>query len=214
MRENALGPAVLAQACADRDLPLVTFSSDLVFDGTKGAPYVEGDPVAPLNVYGRSKADAEACVLGINARALVVRTSAFFGPWDDHNFVFHALRTLSAGQDFTAADDTIVSPTYVPDLVHATLDLLIDAEAGIWHLANAGSLSWADLARAAAKLAGISAASVAGCRTTDLQLRAPRPPASALASERGRLMPSLDDALSRFLLESERPWSDQGEVAA
>jgi hypothetical protein len=63
------------------------FSSDLVFDGAQTAPYVEHDAVAPLQVYGQSKAAAGRLVLDHNAGALVVRTSAFFGPWDEHNVV-------------------------------------------------------------------------------------------------------------------------------
>jgi dTDP-4-dehydrorhamnose reductase len=92
--------------------------------------------VAPLNAYGRSKAEAERRVLDSDPQALVVRTSAFFGPWDEHNFVTQALAALGEGRPFAAAGDMTVSPTYVPDLVNACLDLLIDKECGIWHLTN------------------------------------------------------------------------------
>ena len=83
----------------------------------------------------------------------------------------HALRALARGGRFRAADDVRVSPTYVPDLVHACLDLLIDGESGIWHLANAGDVSWAELAAEAATLAGIDAARCAPCRGADLATR-------------------------------------------
>ena len=92
----------------------------------------------------------------------------------------------------------VVSPTYVPDLVDASLDLLIDGEHGIWHLANAGKTSWASLARRAARLAGISARALRPCPAASLALAAPRPRFSALASARAALMPSLDDALARY----------------
>ncbi|MEX0712941.1 MAG: sugar nucleotide-binding protein, partial [Pirellulales bacterium] len=151
-RENVRGAAALAAACAGAGIPLVTFSSDLVFDGQQGSPYREQDTVGPLGVYGRTKAEAERRVLALHPRALVIRTSAFFGPWDEYNFVTAGLRTLRAGLPFPAADDTIVSPTYVPDLVHACLDLLIDAESGVWHLANQGETTWAGFARRAAAL--------------------------------------------------------------
>src|SRR5262249_23296421 len=153
-RENATGPGVLAGLCAERNTALVTFSSDLVFDGRKGAPYVEHDGIHPLNVYGTSKAEGEKQVLRRFPAALVVRTSAFFGPWDAYNFLTGLLRSLAANQPFAAADDVVISPTYVPDLVQATLDLLIDAERGIWHLANGGAMSWAALAQHVAELAG------------------------------------------------------------
>jgi dTDP-4-dehydrorhamnose reductase len=199
LRENAAGPAILAAECAGRRIPLLTFSSDLVFDGTKGAPYVESDPVAPVNVYGRSKADAEARVLDAHAAALVVRTAAFFGPWDAHNFVTVALRELAAGRAFAAADDATVSPTYVPDLANACLDLLIDGERGIWHLATPGAVTWVELARRAAALAGVDAHRLEPRPTRELGLTAPRPLYTTLASERGWPMPPLDDALARYV---------------
>ncbi|MFL6212487.1 MAG: family 1 glycosylhydrolase [Blastocatellia bacterium] len=201
MRENAEGPALLAAECAARGVRLVTFSSDLVFDGERATPYLESDTRAPLNVYGVSKAQAEADVLQSLPSALVIRTSAFFGPWDEYNFVTLALRALGEGQRFIAADDLFVSPTYVPDLVSASLDLLIDGERGIWHLANAGGISWADLARLAASFAGISGEAVEPRSASALGFIAPRPRYSVMASERGDLMPSLEDALSRYCRE-------------
>lgn len=197
-RENTTGPTTLAAACAERGVPLVTYSSDLVFDGAKVTPYVESDSVAPLNVYGRTKADGEGAVLAAHPTALVIRTSAFIGPWDDYNFVTVALRELAAGRPFIAADDAIVSPTYVPDLVQASLDLLIDGEAGLFHLANPGETTWADLAREAARRAGLNPAGVEGRPTRELGLVAPRPAYSALASERVWILPSLADALDRY----------------
>jgi len=197
-RENTIGPELLADACSARGVPLVTFSSDLVFDGALGRPYVESDPVHPLNVYGQSKAEAEALVARTHPAALVIRTSAFFGPWDDYNFVTVLLRTLNEGQPFLAADDAQISPTYVPDLVHASLDLLIDEERGIWHLANRGSMTWFELGREVAEQAGLDAGLVIGCPTAKLGLKAERPRYSVLGSERGLLMPPLEDALARY----------------
>jgi len=126
-----VGPSVLAMVCRQRGIQLVTFSSDLVFDGATHRPYVESDPVAPLNIYGRTKAEAERRVLALAPGALVIRTSAFFGPSDRANFVTRLLETLSAGGTFRAASDAIVSPTYVPDLVDRALDLLIDGASGV-----------------------------------------------------------------------------------
>ena len=197
-RENAEGAAVLAAACAETAIGLVTFSTDLVFDGGKRAPYVEGDAPAPLNVYGATKAEAERRVLAVHPAALVVRTSAFFGPTDDHNFVTVALRALAAGRRFAAADDAVVSPTYVPHLVDAVLDLLIDGEHGLWHLANAGAVTWAELAEAAADECKTPAGSLEPVPTTALRLAAARPLFSALASERGVLLPPLDEALAEY----------------
>ncbi|BDA69048.1 dTDP-4-dehydrorhamnose reductase [Calothrix sp. PCC 7716] len=198
LQVNTEGAKNLAVSCARHNVAFVTFSSDLVFDGTVVNPYVENNPVAPLNVYGRSKALAEKGVLEVNPASLVIRTSAFFGPWDDYNFVTIALRQLSAGNTFTAAFDSTVSPTYVPDLVNTSLDLLIDGESGLWHLANVGAISWADLARITAKRAGVSISSLIALPTKELGFAAPRPSYSVLGSNRGELLPTLDFAIERY----------------
>nr|MDQ3818623.1 sugar nucleotide-binding protein [Acidobacteriota bacterium] len=98
MRENCIGPKTLASLCAERGVRLVTFSSDLVFDGRRQTPYVESDLVTPLNVYGESKAESEREVLNALPSALLIRTSAFFGPWDEYNFLTIALRALASGE--------------------------------------------------------------------------------------------------------------------
>ncbi|HEX6625632.1 MAG TPA: sugar nucleotide-binding protein, partial [Pyrinomonadaceae bacterium] len=173
------------------------------FDGSGERPWVESDAPAPLNVYGASKAAAERDVLARCPAAMVVRTSAFFGPWDEYNFVTVLLRALAEGVEFAAADDVVVSPTYVPDLTHACLDLLTDGEGGVWHLSNAGALTWADFARLAAERAGLESSLVRGCPSASLGLAAPRPAFSALDSERGALLPPLEDALARYFNECE-----------
>ncbi len=202
-RENTQGPVNLATVCAANHIKLLSYSSDLVFDGTKAAPYVESDAVNPLNVYGQSKAAAETQVLQAYPGALMVRTSAFFGPWDQYNFVTIVLRVLREEGHFVAMDNAIISPTYVPDLVHTSLDLLIDGECGIWHLANEGSMTWADLARRVAQMAGLDASAVEGRPTASFNLPAPRPLYSVLGSTHGAVMRTLDAALEAYFEESE-----------
>jgi len=209
-RENALGPEILAGRCAAAGIALMTFSSDQVFDGAIARPRVESDPVGPLNIYGQSKVAGEARVGAHHPGALIVRTSAFFGPWDEHNFVVHALRALARGEPFAAAEDVRVSPTYVPDLADACLDLLIDGESGVWHLANAGDVSWAELAAEAAARARIPVASLRHTRGAAPGEVAARPAYAVLGSERGWIMPPLHDALARFV--AARP--DLVEAAA
>ncbi|MGH8853702.1 MAG: SDR family oxidoreductase, partial [Telluria sp.] len=196
LRENTAGAAILAASCARHGIHLTTFSSDLVFDGSQDRPYVESDPVAPLSVYGRSKAEAEVAVLDEHPDALVVRTSAFFGPWDQVNFVTQALGALARGASFVASNDLTITPTYVPDLVHACLDLAIDREAGMWHLSNGGALTWAELALKAAERAGVDASRL---EARTIAFAAARPAYCALTSERGILLPRLDQALDRYL---------------
>ncbi|MBG9387624.1 family 1 glycosylhydrolase [Caenimonas aquaedulcis] len=202
-RENAVGPEVLAAACARLGVRLLGFSSDLVFDGAKDQPYVEFDTPLPLNAYGRAKHEAERTMLAADPGALVVRSAAFFGPWDAHNFITAGLGALRRGEPWRAANDQCVSPTYVPDLVHAALDLLIDGEHGIWHLANRGRATWSELACKAAEAARLDTGLVLPVPAATLGQRAPRPRFSALASERGLVMPTLDEGLVRYLAEVE-----------
>jgi dTDP-4-dehydrorhamnose reductase len=191
---NAEGPEKLARACAARGIPLVTFSSDLVFDGRLGRPYVEDDPVSPVGAYGESKAEAERRVLAAHDGALVVRTSAFFGPWDRYNFAWAVVSALAAGGTFRADSRTIVSPTYVPDLCHAALDLLVDGEAGIWHLANQGAVSWHEFACRIADAAGFE-------RSLVIAEDGSRDSATILSSRRGLMIRGLDEAIVEYARE-------------
>lgn len=201
-RANVTGPVNLAAACRRRGLPLVTFSSDLVFDGREGRPYVEDDEPRPLNVYGTMKAEAERRVLELLPEGLVIRTSAFFGPWDDYNFLACLFRTIDRGAPFMAPADSTVSPTYVPDLVHASLDLLIDGERGVWHLANEGATTWFDFARLAAERSGRATDLIAPVETAQAWRPAVRPRYSALSSRRARLLRPLEEALGAYVRDA------------
>ena len=195
-KANVTGPELLATACKLHGIPLVTFSSDLVFDGKLGRPYVEPDEPAPVCEYGRSKAEAETRLMAIDADALIVRTSAFFGPWDRYNFLMNTVEHLIAGEDVFASSKTIVSPTYVPDLVHATLDLLLDEEKGIWHLTNQGSVSWHELAQAVADRASLDTGRIIVPETDTAS-------DTSLTSGRGVLLRPLDHAIADFVEYSE-----------
>jgi dTDP-4-dehydrorhamnose reductase len=199
MAVNGIGPENMARACSEREIPFVTFSSDQVFDGVKGGLYVEGDRTNPLNIYGTSKAEAERRVLALGSQALIVRTAAFFSPYDPHNFAVALMQALRAGREFPAARDQFVSPTYVPDLVDAVLDLLIDGETGIWHLTNAGRVSWAQFAALVAQRARLDRKSIRRVPGAALGMRAPRPADVALHSGRGQVLPPLEHAISRFV---------------
>jgi len=198
-RANATGAEVVARACARLGLPTIAFSSDRVFDGRVGRAYRESDPVAPACVYGESKAEAERRVAAVHPQALVIRTSAFFGPWDRFNFVHQVLRDLAAGRPIAPDPDGVVSPTYVPDLVHAALDLLMDGEQGIWHLTNQGMTSWCELAERVAAGAGLPWRTKPGTVGT-LERN------TALSSERGSILPTLESALSRYFQDCEVEW--------
>jgi dTDP-4-dehydrorhamnose reductase len=198
MAANALGAVRLASACRAGDIPFVTFSSDLVFDGRCGRPYLESDETAPLNIYGQSKALAERAILQLGGKALVIRTAAFFSAYDPHNFAAEVLRFLSAGKSMSAADDLMMSPTHVPDLVDATLDLLIDGETGLRHLANGGALTWAAFGKQIALALDLDPRLVRGAPAATFGWAAARPAYAALGTERGLVLPDLADAIERF----------------
>ena len=195
---NVVGAVVLAEECGRRGIPFVTFSSDLVFDGASARAYTERDAPRPIGVYGQSKADAEEGVRAVLPEALIIRSSAFFGPGDVHNFAAQVCSRLVGGDQFAASADHIVSPTYVPDLVNASLDLLIDGETGIWHLANQGALSWFAFAQAVAIACRLPVERVQPLSSKQSWALARRPLQSALTSVRGNLMPPLDAAIAAF----------------
>lgn len=192
--------AILANICTQRGIPLVAFSSDLVFSGTQLTPYVESDSVTPMHTRGHLQAAMEQQVVRNCPSALLIRTGPLFSPWE--SFDFEKTIDLVSRHPASAISQTVVSPTYVPDLVDTCLDLLIDGERGCWHLANSGAMSWANLARRAGYLEGLKATSRGSIPT--------RPHvfshivSRALHSEHGQLLPSLDDALARYLREYKR----------
>jgi dTDP-4-dehydrorhamnose reductase len=209
-RDNALGPIVLGRACARAGIPSLSFSSDLVFDGASSRPYRESDTPNPLNAYGRAKLRAERVLLRLPG-ALVIRTAAFFGPWDRWNFLTLGLARLERGEPWPAVADQLVSPTYVPDLVHASLDLLVDGEQRLWHVANLGAFSWWRFACLAAEAARLPTALIRPVNGASLGLPACRPRYSALRSERGDLADPLEAALERYVAQT--PWRRQAELA-
>ncbi len=208
--------AVLAEVCASRRVALLAIGSDLVFAGNHGQAYLETDDACPAGILGETQAAREQRVLDGHPGALVIRTGPVFGPWDRDHPVAAALWSLEGGTRCFVPDDVVVSPTYLPDLIHVALDLLIDGERGIWHVVNSGAASWAEVARAAAAESGLPTALVVGRRTDD----APEPSqrlARVLASGRGQLLPSWEDALRRYLQERDlamaEPAGSLGRVA-
>jgi dTDP-4-dehydrorhamnose reductase len=197
---NATGAVALARLAAERNVPTLNFSSDLVFDGRLDRPHLESDLPAPLSAYGRSKAEMERGLAELPGAHLVVRAAAFFGP-DAPDFAHAVVESLAAGRPFAAAEDQIVTPTHIPDLVDAALDLLIDGADGVWHLTHGEAMSWAEFARAVARASGLDASLVRGVPGATLDQPAPRPVFAALGTEKGGRLRSFDQALGRFAAE-------------
>jgi len=159
--------------------PLVVWSTDYVFDGTKSSPYVESDSPAPASVYGRTKLLGEAAA---GDQAWVIRTSWLFG-WTSRNFVRTILRLAAERDELSVIHDQVGCPTYTGHLAHATRDVL-ELPYGTYHVAAAGECSWAEFAEAIIEEAGLGT-TVRRISSAEYGLRAPRPAYSVLRSERG-----------------------------
>ena len=154
-RVNALGTQNLALAAARVGADLVAVSTDYVFDGSKGEPYLEFDAPGPLSVYGRSKLAGERLALALHRQTYVVRTSWVFAR-QSRNFVTTMLRLSETREELTVVEDEWGSPTYAPDLADGIARLIETRRYGVYHLANEGGCSRFELAREALRLAGRS----------------------------------------------------------
>jgi dTDP-4-dehydrorhamnose reductase len=158
--------------------PLVVYSSDYVFDGRKGSPYVESDGPNPLSAYGRTKLHAEAAA---GEQAWIARTSWLYAPTGD-NFVKTMLRLGESRDEVAVVDDQRGSPTYVGHLAAATR-ALFELPYGVWHVAAAGDCTWAEFAEAIFAVAGLPCR-VRRISSAELGRPAPRPAYSVLRSEK------------------------------
>ncbi len=149
---NHVGPAMLAQSCRRRQVPLIHISTDYVFDGTKRGPYSEEDRANPLNYYGVTKYEGEQEALATHKRALIVRTSRVFSEYGG-NFLGRVMERVCAGTDLSIVADEFGCPTYAGDLAEALIRLASQVTYGwntsynaIFHAAGASSCSWYDFA--------------------------------------------------------------------
>lgn len=155
-RVNVEATAGVARACQTAGARMVFFSSDYVFDGTKGA-YREDDGVHPLNEYGRQKAETESAVLAVSAKNLVIRTSSVYGwEWAGKNFVLQILRRLCAGEAMKVAADILCNPTYAENLAEVVAALAETGSGGIFHVVGGERLKRLEFARLAAKTFGLN----------------------------------------------------------
>ena len=154
-RANRDGPAVLARQCTEAGVPLIHISTDYVFDGAKGTPYVETDPVAPQGVYGASKLAGETAVLAGCAQTIVLRTSWVYAAVG-RNFVLTMLNLAKTRDRLQVVADQFGCPTAAADLAAAILSIAMRVRAegwhqrfgGVFHAAGGGSTTWHGLASA------------------------------------------------------------------
>jgi dTDP-4-dehydrorhamnose reductase len=176
---------------------VVYVSTDYVFDGAKRAPYVESDPTAPLQSYGRSKLAGELATAEENPRHFIVRSSWLFGAGGG-NFVETMLRLGRERDELRVVDDQVGCPTFTGHLAEAIVALARTEDYGIHHLAGAGACSWYQFAREIFDRSGVEC-QVEPCTTDEYPLPARRPAWSVLGSERGRSLPPWQEGLDAYL---------------
>ncbi len=203
MAVNGSGAGNLAAAAAAVEATIVYVSSDYVFDGAKRAPYVESDQPAPLSAYGRTKLAGEEASAVANPRHFIVRSSWLFGIAGP-NFVETMLRLAADHGEVLVVRDQVGSPTYTWHLAHSIVRLVEGLEHGIHHMAAAGACSWYEFAREIFEQAEVECKVLSA--TTDMLGRpAPRPPYSALVSQREHAigLPRWQDGLAGYLAQRE-----------
>jgi dTDP-4-dehydrorhamnose reductase len=200
---NGRAVGTLAEVAARAGVPLVTYSTDYVFDGAASGPYLESSPTNPVNAYGRSKLLGEELALSSNPRALVIRTSWVISRTHP-NFVSTMLRLAREGREIKVVDDQRGCPTLADHLAAATVQAVARDASGLLHITNQGETTWFELALAAITDAGLDPTLISPCSTSEYPTKAVRPAYSVLGSERtGALglpaLPQWRDALNSIL---------------
>jgi dTDP-4-dehydrorhamnose reductase len=205
-RINADAAGEGAEAAAALGIPFVQISTDYVFDGSRHRAWREDDFVSPINAYGRSKAAGEALVLAASSRHAVIRTSWLIGPFG-HNFAKTILRLAADRDEIAVVGDQRGCPTSTLELADALLAFVEKGASGIWHVANQGEASWAELASVilaeSAKLGGPTA-TVRTIASADYTTAADRAANSVLDCTRAReqlgiALPGWRDGVTRFM---------------
>lgn len=202
---NARGTEYIAKECANRDIPLLYFSTDYVFNGEGETPWKEDDPFEPLNVYGLTKGEGETAVRK-NPKHFIVRISWVFGI-HGNNFVKTMLKLGASGRPLKVVADQIGSPTYTWDLAGLALEMIQSEKYGTYHATNQGFCSWYEFAREIFRQADLHP-DVTFCSSGEFAQKAKRPHNSRMSQQRltgngFALLPAWQDALGRYLQELE-----------
>jgi len=200
-RVNAYGVSNLARACGKTGCVLVHMSTDYVFDGKKGQPYLEEDPPRPINMYGVSKLAGELVIRYMMSRYFIVRSSGLYGQagasGKSGNFVNTMLRLAKEGRPIRVVDDQCLSPTYTLDLASKIAWLITTNNFGTYHITNTEYCSWFGFARAIFDEARVDV-KVAPTTTEAFGAKAERPPFSTLGH----------GALRALGADDMRPWRE------
>ena len=199
---NATGTQNICLAASELDIPLLYFSTDYIFDGTKDGIYDEWDAANPLSVYGKSKYAGEVFVRELCRRHFIVRISWLCGK-NSANFVETMLKLAHERDQVQVVDDQIGSPTFVADLVPEIFRLIDSGAFGTYHITNNGYCSWYDFAQKIFQLKQLKT-QIELVSTEQLARPAPRPRNSRLSHRLynnviGDRMPSWEEGLRKYL---------------
>ncbi|MDP6686137.1 MAG: SDR family oxidoreductase [Candidatus Omnitrophota bacterium] len=200
---NIKGTLNLIKRVKERDIKLIFLSTDYVFDGEEG-PYKENDAPSPINVYGRTKLEAEEAIKGILKEFLIVRTAQLYGmDTRDNNFALKIIQNMRNKKIVSAADDFYCTPTYVGDLAAGVITLLEANKKGVYNVAGEEFLNRYEYVRKIAKVFSLDKSLIEKVKLKDLRLKAKRPKLAGLKvdkiiSETGLEMLDCDDGLERL----------------
>ena len=213
-RINGDAPGLLGRLVADRQIPVLHYSTDFVFSGAAERPYREDDEPRPLNVYGATKLDGENRLLDSGAPALILRTSWVYGRYGQ-NFLLTMQRLLRERDELKVVDDQIGAPTWARLLAEVSAQLLyrvlrgdidLKTQGGLYHVSGGGQTSWWGFAKAIQEASGLS------CRLLPIPSRdypspAKRPAYSVLDNGRlqavfGLALPAWEASLAQCLAEA------------
>lgn len=200
---NAIGTQNLAIAANKHQAALLYVSTDYVFDGLKGEPYIEFDRTNPTSVYGQSKLAGELYVQTLTNQFYICRTAWLYGRYG-HNFVKTMLRLAEEKRVLKVVNDQVGSPTYAHDLAHKLAEIGLSGQFGVYHVVNEGAVSWYEFAQKIFALAGLQV-KVEPAKTAEISRPAPRPPYSVLNTMSLRLrgfspLRRWDEALEEFMV--------------
>jgi dTDP-4-dehydrorhamnose reductase len=184
LRVNGLGTRNVALACRDAGAALLYVSTNEVFDGLKGEPYVESDAPRPVNAYGRSKLEGERQAADAVERLCVVRTAWLYGG-GEHDFPSKILAAAARQPELTVVTDEIAAPTLARDLPAAIARLTETDAYGVYHLTNAGECSRFDWAREVLRLAGRTDVVLKPTTLAEYNPYPPKPPYTVLRNQAG-----------------------------
>lgn len=203
---NAYGTELIARYCGEKDIPMMYFSTDYVFDGNGTKPWEPDDERHPLGVYGQTKAEGEEAIEQFCKKFFILRIAWVFGK-NGKNFIRTMIRLSKTNDTVKVVNDQIGTPTYTYDLARLVADMIITDRYGIYHVTNEGSyISWFDFTKAIYEEAGIDGMTVLPVTSEEYGAQAKRPYNSRMNRSKIREMgfeplPDWRDALRRYLKE-------------